>query len=292
AYHHVMNRGYDGNDIFFGHKNKNQFIDYLEDSTKKLKIRLFTYCVMDNHYHLVLENSNGRMSDCMMRLNGLYGMYYRKIAGGKGYVFQSRFKSTLIENESYLIQSILYSLQNPIRAGIVTRAEEYIWSSVNDYYSNRNADIVETEFVNNLLGKKEEFLRALHSMVNGDKLPINMTKYGELLGHEAFLKSALKKHDRRKKPTHQSKGIQRINERYFEPVEKVLMEFKTMNGLEIEEINTGTLKGKRYRGELLVQLKDRAGLKFREIGAFDIFSDLSFASLRSIYRNMKRSDRR
>jgi len=64
-----MNRGYDGNDIFFGHKNKNQFIDYLEDSTKKLKIRLFTYCLMDNHYHLVLENSNGRMSDCMMRLN-------------------------------------------------------------------------------------------------------------------------------------------------------------------------------------------------------------------------------
>jgi putative transposase len=58
-----MNRGYGGNDIFTGNKNKSQFLDYLEDYAKKMRIRLFAYCLMDNHYHLVLENSSGRMSD-------------------------------------------------------------------------------------------------------------------------------------------------------------------------------------------------------------------------------------
>ena len=66
----------------------------------------------------MLENSNERMSDFLGQLNGLYGMYYRKVEGGKGYMFQSRFKSTLIENDSYLIQSLLYLLLNPVRAGI------------------------------------------------------------------------------------------------------------------------------------------------------------------------------
>jgi REP element-mobilizing transposase RayT len=68
-----MNRGYDGNDIFFGNQNKSQFLDYLEGACNQMMIRLFAYCVMDNHYHLVLENSSGRMSDFLKLLNGQYG---------------------------------------------------------------------------------------------------------------------------------------------------------------------------------------------------------------------------
>jgi putative transposase len=58
-----MNRGYDGNDIFSGSKNKSQFLDYLEGASSQMKIRLYAYCIMDNHYHLVLENSSGMMSE-------------------------------------------------------------------------------------------------------------------------------------------------------------------------------------------------------------------------------------
>jgi len=79
AYHHVMNKGYDGNAIFAESRYKSQFLDYLADSKKRMKIRIFAYCIMDNHYHLVSENSNGRMSDFLKLLNGLYGMYYRNM---------------------------------------------------------------------------------------------------------------------------------------------------------------------------------------------------------------------
>jgi len=58
-----MNRGHSGEEIFYGNKNKSQFLDFLVDATKKLKIRIFAYCLMDNHYHLVLENSSGKMSE-------------------------------------------------------------------------------------------------------------------------------------------------------------------------------------------------------------------------------------
>ena len=161
AYHHVMNRGYDGNAIFAGDKNKAQFLDFLEETAKKLKIPLFAYCIMDNHYHLVLENNNKRMSDFLGQLNGLYGMYFRKIEGGKGYVFQSRFISTLIENDSYLIQSLLYLLLNPVRAGIVHHAEDYSWSSINEYFSSRPPGIVAAAFVNELFGSREQMTIAL-----------------------------------------------------------------------------------------------------------------------------------
>ena len=119
-------------------------------------------------------------------------------------------------------------------------------------------------------------------------VPSFITKYGEVLGSEDFFKSALKKYDRRTRPSTQSIGVQRQDERYFDPVEKVIWEFEKIKGIQIEEIDISTLEGKRQRGELLVLLKDQAGLTYKEIGKFDIFGYLKFNSLRGIYRNMKR----
>ena len=120
------------------------------------------------------------------------------------------------------------------------------------------------------------------------KLPIITTKYGEILGNREFVETAKGKHNRRKRPTEQSIGVKREDERSFEPAEKVIHEFEIMKGTPIPGIDTGTFKGKHQRGELLVLLKDKAGLKYREIAEFEIFGDLSFASLRSLYRNMKK----
>ena len=286
-----MNRGYDGNDIFVGNQNKSQFLDYLEGASNRMKIRLFAYCVMDNHYHLVLENSSGMMSDFLKLLNGLYGMYYRKMYGGKGYVFQSRFKSNIIQDDGYLIKSIEYLLQNPVRAGIVTFAEHYIWSSAQYYFSNQETQIVDAEFVNQLFGSKECLLDNLASL-GKNELPVKMTKHGEVLGSEGFLKLALKRHNRRQRPTDQSIGVQRKDDRYFEPVEKVLWEFKNIHGVNVEEIETWTWVGKRQRGELLVLLKDKAGLKYKDISNISVFSNLSFTSLGSLYRRTKNAEKK
>jgi REP element-mobilizing transposase RayT len=282
-----MNRGHNGIDIFCGDKNKNQFLEYLNSAAIKLKIKVFAYCVMDNHYHLIIENSSGKMSEFLKQLNGLYGMYYRKFQGGRGYVFQSRFKSTLIEKDAYLIQSIVYLLRNPVRAGIVQKSEDYKWSSINAYYSNVNDTIVDAEFVDELFGTKESLMTAIHSE-GGEELPVRISKYGEFLGSDAFFKSAFKKYDRRKRPSDQSMGTQRQDDYYFDPVEKVIWEFEKKKGVRVDDIDTSTYEGKRNRGELLVLLKDKAGLTYKEISFLDIFGDLNFNSLRGIYRNVKK----
>jgi putative transposase len=286
AFHHAMNRGHDGTDIFFGNKNKSQFIDYLAEATTKLKIKIFAYCVMDTHYHLVLENSNGKMSEFMKRLNGHYGSYYRMVSGGKGYVFQERFKSTLIDRDAYLLQSIAYLLRNPVRAGIVSNAQDYTWSSIDAYYSNSSHDIVDADFVNELFESKEQLMAAIHTS-GARELPVKITRYGEFLGSEDFFKSALKKFDRRTRPSAQSIGALRKDDFYFDPVEKVIWEFEKIKGLKMEEIDITSLEGKRQRGELLVLLKDKGGLTYKEIREIDIFGDLKYDSLRGIYRNMK-----
>jgi hypothetical protein len=210
--------------------------------------------------------------------------------GGKGYVFQSRFKSNIIEDDGYLIKSIEYLLQNPLRAGIVPFAENYIWSSVQYYFSNQETQIVDAEFVNQLFGSKVCLLDDLASL-GKNELPVKNTKHGEVLGSEGFLKLALKKHNRRQRPTDQSIGVQRKDDRYFEPVDKVLWEFENIYGVNFEEIETVTWSGKRLRGELLVLLKDKAGLKYKDINEISVFSNLSFATLRSLYRRTKMATR-
>ncbi|NIM14134.1 MAG: hypothetical protein GTO45_18995, partial [Candidatus Aminicenantes bacterium] len=90
-------------------------------------------------------------------------------------------------------------------------------------------------------------------------------------------------------PTEQSIGTQRKDDRFFEPFEKVSWEFKNIYGVDGDNIDTATWEGKRLRGELLVLLKERAGLKYREIGEFNAFGDLSFTSLAGLYRRSKKT---
>jgi REP element-mobilizing transposase RayT len=286
AYHHVMNRGYDGNAIFADSVTKSHFLAYLENGVKEKKMRIFAYCIMDNHYHMVLENSTGKMSDFMKLLNGNFGMYYRRRFGGQGYVFQSRFKSTIIEDDSYLIQSIIYTLQNPVRAGLVSRANHYIWSSAHCYFSHELSPLVDTRYINELFGSKDGLFDTCDSM-GRKELCIIKSEYGEVLGSSDFINNALDKYDRRQRPTEQSIGSQRRDELYYAPVEQIIQEFQSRNGIDLYAIDTRSREGQRLRGELLVKLKEGAGLTYKEIAGIEIFKNLKFSTLRSMYRNKK-----
>ncbi|HUU04915.1 MAG TPA: transposase [Patescibacteria group bacterium] len=120
-----MNRGINGEAIFKSDKYKTVFLDILADKVDKFRMRLFAYCIMDNHYHLVLENASGRMSDFFRNLNTQFAFYFRKQTGGKGYVFQSRFVSTIVQDDAYLKQAIVYVLQNPVQVGISDNFQKY-----------------------------------------------------------------------------------------------------------------------------------------------------------------------
>jgi len=285
AYHHVMNRGIKGMDIFRNDIAKDNYLQLLQEKSRKLKIRLLAYCVMDNHYHLILQNNSGKLSDFMKQLNGHYGIIYRQREGGKGYVFQSRYKSTLIQKGVYLRMAIVYVLLNPVRAGIVENPFNYKWSSIYEYFNDRDKGIVDNEFVEDMLQSREVFNYLLKEW-SDKKLPVKRTRFGSIIGGEDFKEEALKKYDRREK---RDKSRRRRKDDYiFGTEEEVIKNFEEEKRVRLKDIKTHTLKGKVLRAELLVLLKDRSGLKYREIIEYPLFHSLKQSSLGQLYKNAKR----
>ena len=285
AFHHVMNRGIRGEYIFPDDVDKQTFLDILAEKTKLLGVRLIGYCVMNNHYHVLLENSSGRMSALLKVVNGSYGIYYRHKHGGKGYVFQNRFNSTLIQDDSNLRLAILYLLQNPVRAGLTANCIEYPWSSANEYLGKSKSPISDVPFVYGFWGGKKSLIKEIMGTAL-EKLPIKKSDFGDLLGEYEFLTKALEKRDKRK--DEKSLERRRRDDSYFEPVEKVYWELEKEHGIKFEKLDYGTLAGKQWRGELLVRLKELSGLTYREIAQLPEFREIKLHSLAKLYKDARK----
>lgn len=284
AYHHVMNRGIMGADIFLGDKAKYYFLECMEGKSKKLKIRIFGYCIMNNHYHIILENSSGKLSEFMKQLNGQYGVYYRRAMGGKGYVFQSRFKSTLIEKDNYLRMTIIYILLNPVRAGMVKNPYDYRWSSIGEYFAKGGSTFIDNEFVEGLVGNRGKLKKLMMEWISKD-LPIKKTRIGDIIGTDEFLFDSIRKFERRRKK--RTSMNMRVREYQFKSINAIIRDFESEKGVNLEEINVEVYHGKRLRGELLVLLKEEGGLTYKEIIKLSIFQSLKYSSLGYLYKRTK-----
>lgn len=288
AYHHIMNRGIEGRDIFAGSESKEYFLKLLREKKKKLKVRIFAYCLMDNHYHLILQNISDRLSDFMRQLNGQYGINYRKKVGGRGHVFQDRYKSTLIQEDPYLPMSIVYVLLNPLRAGIVDNPYDYRWSSIGEYFSGNKDNIVDVNYVEDILHSKE-VLDDLLLDWSGRELPINKTRYGSIIGSDEFGENSLKRFNRRK--NEDSSRRMRKEDYTFKSPQEVINDFEKEKGIKISNIRLDKFKGKQLRSELLVLLKDQSGLKYKEIMECALFKSLKYSSIGKLYKRAKDKDK-
>jgi len=284
SYHHVMNRGLRGEKIFFDDRAKVYFLETLAEKSQDLKTKICAYCLMDNHYHLILQNSSGKLSEFMKQLNGQYGIYYRKRKGGVGYVFQSRFKSTLIQEDKYLKMVIIYVLLNPIGRGLVQSPWEYRWSSIGEYFTGENSLYVDNKFVERLFETRTNLERLLVEWVGGD-LPIRQTRLGDILGEDSFVKIAIKKFDRRKRKGSSQK--MRRDDYFFRSPQEVINEFEGRKGIKIKQINVNSQQGKVLRTELLVLLKDEAGLPYSKVIKYPLFQSLKYSSLGQLYKRTK-----
>lgn len=247
-------------------------------------VRIIAYCVMDNHYHLILENMSGRLSQFFKQLNGQYGLLYRQRTGSKGYVFQNRFHSSLIQDDSYLILAIRYVLQNPVKAGLAAAAISYPWSSARLYFNGFRQDWLATDIVAGLFKTRQNYHEALGD-VSDEVLPLLKTRLGPVIGREDAMEKALLKFERRKVEADAKR--MRSEDHFFEPEAKVIQEFERKHKIKIDRIDCATYSGKRLRGELLVWLHDLAGLKYAQIVEIPLFYDLKPQSLGHLYKNAK-----
>lgn len=129
ALYHVISRGNERTPIFADDFDRTGFLDLLSSVVVKEMFQLHAYCLLGNHYHLLLETPVGRLSCGMHRLNGQYAQRFNRRHARSGHLFEGRFKAILIERELHLLELHRYIVLNPVRAGIVNRPEDWRWSS-------------------------------------------------------------------------------------------------------------------------------------------------------------------
>jgi len=129
AVYHVTSRGNARTDIFEDDSDRQLFLIILGQVVKRFNWLCHAYCLMGNHYHLLIETLEGNLSAGMRHLNGVYTQAYNRTHHKDGHVFKGRFKAVLVEKESHLLELCRYVVLNPVRAGMTERPEQYQWSS-------------------------------------------------------------------------------------------------------------------------------------------------------------------
>jgi len=129
ALYHVTARGNAKKNIFLNKDDFNDFLTILCKVTKRYHLILHSYCLMHNHYHLLLETPEGNLSQGIRQLNGTYTQHFNKKYQTVGHLFQGRFKSILVEKENYLLELSRYIALNPLRANLVEDPKDWSHSS-------------------------------------------------------------------------------------------------------------------------------------------------------------------
>ena len=125
GYHHIVNRGVNRTNIFSSFEDKEMFLKILCKACRIYEVIVHDYCLMDNHYHLLVENSQQNLSLFMRQINANYAIYFNKKEKRTGHLWQGRFSSWYILNDSYLYSTIRYIEYNPLEAGLASAVGEY-----------------------------------------------------------------------------------------------------------------------------------------------------------------------
>lgn len=129
ALYHVTSRGNERKPIFLEDFDRLRFLDLLEDVVDRYSWRVYAYCLMDNHFHLLIETLRPELARGMKRLNSVYAQRFNRRHERSGHLLGDRYHALLVEREEHFLEVARYVVLNPVRAGICERPEEYRWSS-------------------------------------------------------------------------------------------------------------------------------------------------------------------
>ena len=129
ALYHITSRGDGQEHIYISDEDRYLFLSTLSEICLRCSWMCYAYCLMDNHYHLLIETPAGNLSKGMQLLNGIYTQRFNRRHTRVGHVFQGRFKAILVDKDSYLLELSRYIILNPVRAKMVIFPQEWKWSS-------------------------------------------------------------------------------------------------------------------------------------------------------------------
>jgi REP element-mobilizing transposase RayT len=201
AFYHVTSRGNEQREVFKSQREGERFLTYLASARERYGAAIHCWCLMGNHYHLLLETPDGNLPQIMRHINGAYTTYLNVKRRRSGHLFQGRYKAFLVEADAYALELSRYIHLNPVRAGLAARPEDYPRSSYRSYIGRvatpdwlttgqvlgcvaANAGAAPSryrEFVEDRLGKEYES-------------PLQGAVAGAILGRLAFIDKVKHKH--------------------------------------------------------------------------------------------------
>ena len=151
--YHVMLRGINGQQIFEEDKDCEKFLQVLKDCKAISGYKLYAYCLMGNHIHLLLQEVKEPLELLMKRIATRFVYWYNIKYRRTGHLFQDRFKSEPVENDAYFLTALRYIHQNPLKAGLSKDVQSYVYSSYNEYFNN--SDLIDREFTFEIISMEE-----------------------------------------------------------------------------------------------------------------------------------------
>ena len=149
--YHVMLRGVNRQQIFLDMEDNQQFIDVLRQCRELSGFSLLAYCLMGNHVHLLLQTGKEPLALAMKRIGTRYAVWYNSKYERVGHLFQDRYRSEAVDDDSYFFTVLRYILNNPVKAGKCDRPEDYPLSSARDYFTG--GGITDTAFAESISGR-------------------------------------------------------------------------------------------------------------------------------------------
>jgi REP element-mobilizing transposase RayT/DNA-binding transcriptional regulator YiaG len=183
GYYHIMVRGNEKKDIFRDDHDKLRFIEIIKKVKQGNSFYLHAFCLMDNHLHMMISEGKEDVARIMKRITVSYVSYFNKKYRRVGHLFQDRFKSEVIEQDSYVLSLVRYIHKNPVKAGIVHNAADYKWSS-HPGYIDEKSDFAEILDLDDILGLFSE---------NRPEAIKRYEKYMTEEGDESFIEIELEK---------------------------------------------------------------------------------------------------
>ena len=173
AWYHVMNRGANRQAVFASERDRLAFLALLGEVSEIFAVEVHVFCLMGNHYHLLLHTPRGNLGRAMRHLNGVYTQRHNHAAGRDGPLFRGRYRAILLDADAWLMQVSRYVHRNPLETRLVARLDRYRWSSYRAYIGETPApDWLCTETILDLFGKRQRASRYRQYVAAGDDAEI------------------------------------------------------------------------------------------------------------------------
>lgn len=282
AFYHVMNRGNAGDDIFISERDREKFQEYLSLAKERFSLIIHTYCLMTNHYHLLIETPEANLGRAIHWLNVSYATYFNKKRQRKGHLFQGRYKAILVDADEYLTCLSRYIHLNPIRAKMTETADSYRWSSYAAFIGKASPpDWLETGYLlSNFSKQKKKAIQNYKAFVEeveskSVENPEKALVGGFILGDNDFVNWVTETFLSDRDETREIPQLKQLT-RQCTP-EKIVEEVCNVYGCVKEAILVKGKKKNQFRDIAIYLVRELCGLSCKEAGNY--FGGISGAAV-------------